>query len=277
MIRRPSTTVWRISVTFALLLGVMATALPYIYMISCSFKRNTEIFAIPFTLWPRRPTLHGIKVLFEEYPFAKWFGNSVLMATSRTAIAVFLSSLAGYAFAKYNFRFKNGLFIFVLATAFIPIQAVIIPLFIEMVKFGWLNTYWAIVVPFAVSAFFIFLMRQYMLGVPSELIDAARIDGASEFGIYWRVVMPIMKPGVAVVGILAFTGAWNDYLWPLIVLQDDLLYTANLGVATMVGPYEVEYGTIMAGSFLGTFPIIVAFFLMQRQFIAGLTAGAMKF
>jgi ABC-type glycerol-3-phosphate transport system permease component len=271
-----STRLWVISVTALLVLGVVITMAPYVYMISSTFKRNTEIFAIPFTLWPRKPTMLGIIKLFEEFPFGRWFVNSIFMASTRTAISIFLSALAGFAFAKYYFKFKNVLFVFVIATALIPIQAVLIPLFIEMVTFRWINTYWAIIVPFAVTAFYIFLMRQYMLAVPSELIDAARIDGAGEFRIFWQVAMPIMKPAVAVVGILSFTGAWNDYLWPLIVLQSEELYTTNLGVATMVGPYKVEYGTIMAGSFLGTLPIIIAFFLMQRQFIAGLTAGALK-
>jgi len=158
----------------------------------------------------------------------------------------------------------------------LPFQVMLVPLFIEMARLKWLNTYWGIIVPFAASPFYIFLMRQYMLGVPDELLGAARIDGCTEFGIFWRVVAPIQRPAFGILAILAFNAGWNDYLWPLIVLQERLLYTVDLGIAVLYDPYLTPFGTILAGSFLNMVPIIAVFLLMQRQFVAGLTAGALK-
>lgn len=266
----------RLLVLLLLLGGVFLTAVPYIYMVSATFKPNTEIYSIPITLWPRNVTYFNYQQLFSEFPFARWYGNSVLVASTRTLLSVFLSALAGFGFAKYRFPGRNVLLIVLIATVMLPFQVLLVPLFIEMVRFRWIDTYWAVIVPFAANAFHIFLMRQYMLSVPDELLDAARIDGCSEFRIFAQVALPLMKPGLAVISILAFVQAWNDFLWPLIVLNDINMFTVNLGVATMVGPYRIQYGTVMAGSFLSTLPIVIFFLTMQRQFIAGLTSGAIK-
>jgi ABC-type glycerol-3-phosphate transport system permease component len=277
-----------------LLFGVFLTAAPYVYMVVSTFKPNSEIWTWPLKFYPMtlvnpdlypgqvtdifglRLYLENYRYLFEEEPFMRWAFNSVFLAVVRSTLAIFFSSLAGFAFAKYDFRFKKVGFLLVLVSLMLPFEVLLVPLFIEMAWLGWLNTYWAIIIPFAVSPFYIFLMRQYMLGVPNELLDAARIDGCTEFGIFWRVVAPIQKPAYGILAILAFNAAWNDYLWPLIALNDKMLYTINLGVALLYGPYRTPFGTILAGSFLGTLPIIVVFLLMQRQFIAGLTAGAIK-
>lgn len=273
---RLAVSVGRTLVLLVLLGGVALTAIPYIYMVSATFKPNTEIFAFPITLWPRNVTLFNYQQLFQEFPFFRWYANTVLVASSRTLLSVFLSALAGFGFAKYVFPGRNVLLTILLATVMLPFQILLVPLFIEMIKFRWINTYWAVIVPFAANAFHIFLMRQYMLSVPDELLDAARIDGCSEFRIFARIALPIMKPGLAVISILAFVQSWNDFLWPLIVLSDINMFTVNLGVATMLGPYRIQYGTVMAGSFLSTLPIVAFFLMMQRQFIAGLTAGAVK-
>lgn len=275
-VRKLLASLGRLVVWMALAGGVVMTALPYIYMVSATLKPNTEIFAFPITLWPRNVTTFNYAQLFSEFPFARWYANSIFVASSRTLLSVFLSALAGFGFAKYKFRGQNVLLVILLATVMLPFQIMLVPLFIEMIAFRWINTYWAVIVPFAANAFHIFLMRQYMLSIPDELLDAARIDGCSEFRIFARIALPIMKPGLAVISILAFVQSWNDFLWPLIVLSDIEMFTVNLGVATMIGPYRIQYGTIMAGSFLSTLPIIIFFLLMQRQFIAGLTAGAVK-
>jgi multiple sugar transport system permease protein/arabinosaccharide transport system permease protein len=281
-------------INLLLVLGVVGTAAPYVYMIASTFKPNAEIWGRPLTFYPQsllNPALYPGEVtnvlglslflenylhLFERLPFWRWTFNSFYMAITRSILGIFLSALAGFAFAKYEFRLKRVGFMLVLLSIMLPFQVILIPLFIQMAAFGWLNTYRAIVIPFAASPFLIFLMRQYMLSVPDELLDAARIDGCTEFGLFWRVVAPIQKPAFGVSGILAFTGAWNDFLWPLIVLHENLLYTVNLGIAVLYGPYETPYGAIMAGSFLNTVPIIVVFLLLQRYFVAGLTAGALK-
>jgi ABC-type glycerol-3-phosphate transport system permease component len=145
-----------------------------------------------------------------------------------------------------------------------------------VVTFGWIDSYLALIVPFAAEAFGIFVLRQYMVGIPGELLDAARIDGSGEFGLYWRIALPLARPGLGVMGILFFIHGWNDYLWPLIVLRDKTMMTVNLGIASLVGPYNNEYGMLLAGATLGTIPILIVFLLMQRQFIAGIMSGALK-
>lgn len=265
-----------ISLNALVLVIVLITAIPYVYMVGATFKPNTEVYSLPITLLPRSFYTGNYEQLFSMFPYVRWFVNTVFVAGVRTGIAIILCAMGGYAFAKYEFRFKRALFLLLLATMMLPFHVVLIPLFIMMVRIQWVNTYYALIVPFAVSAYGIFLLRQYMVSVPGELIDAARIDGSSEMGIFWRIAMPLVKPGLGVVAILFFTLAWNDFIWPLIVLSKTALYTLPLGIATMFGPYEIQYGTIMAGSFLSTLPIVIVFLAMQRQFVSGLTVGALK-
>lgn len=163
-----------------------------------------------------------------------------------------------------------------LVTLLIPHQVLQVPQFEIIRVLHWFNTYQALIIPRAVGAFSIFLMRQYTVGIPNELLDAARVDGASEFGIWWRVVLPLVRPALAVVGILAFTGLWNDFFWPLIVTTDTSMFVANLGIASLVGPYDYQYGIQLSGAVLAALPIIIIFLIFQRQFLEGLTQGALK-
>ena len=270
----------RLSATFIingiLLMGVYAMLIPFIFMVTSTFKPNSEIFAQPVKILPASLHLENYDYLFTEYPYFRWYTNTIFITLIRVAISVTLSAMAGYALAKYNFRFKKLIFMLVIISLLLPFQILVVPLFLEMVAFNWLNNYWGVIIPFAISPFYIFLMRQYMLSVPDELIDAGRIDGASEFGIFWRVVAPIQKPAFAVISILSFTFVWGDYFWPLVVLSSTQMFVLNIGIATMWGPYRVPYGAILAGSFLATLPVVAIFLLMQRQFISGLTAGALK-
>lgn len=259
-----------------ILVGLVLTIAPLVFMISASIRPESELFSFPVTLYPKATTGDNYSSLFERTHYATWYVNTFITATVRTLLAVFLSAMAGYAFAKFNFRFKRFFFMLVLITLTLPFHVLVISLFKLMVVFQWLNSYWAIILPSAVSGFSIFLMRQYILSVPDDLIDAARVDGSSEMGIFWRIIVPLVRPGMAVVGILAFAATWNDYLWPLIVLSQKERYLLTIGIATMDGPYEVEYGAIMAGSLLSTVPIVIVFLSMQSQIIAGLTAGAVR-
>jgi ABC-type glycerol-3-phosphate transport system permease component len=184
--------------------------------------------------------------------------------------------MAGYAFAKFDFRFKNALFIMLLATLTLPIYVLIVPLYSMMVTFGWTDSYIALILPLAAQAIGVFLSRQYLLSIPDEILDSARVDGAGEWGIFWRIIMPLSQPVIAVMGILFFTASWNDYIWPLVVLTKDQMYTVSLGLPTLVGPYSQEYGAVMAGSFLSAVPIMIIFLIMQRRFIEGITQGAVK-
>lgn len=214
--------------------------------------------------------------LWKSVPFNKYFINSVFIATASTLMTLFFCSLGGYAFAKYQFRGKKILFGILLASMMIPFQVLLVPLFGLMYKIGWLNSYRAIIIPFSVGAFGVFLMRQFIVTIPSELIDAARIDGCSEFGIYYRIVLPIIKPALGALTIYSFLGSWNGYLWPLIVLRDEEKYTLPIGLANLIGTYRQEYGMLMAGTLLSLTPIVILFLAMQREFVQGITLGSVK-
>lgn len=270
-------TLGSILINLLLLIGVVLTVIPFLYMVFSAFKPNSEIFGTPLTLWPTHPTFDNMVGLFTRVPFARWALNSAIVATVGTALSVLLGSLAGFAFAKYDFRFKNLLFFLMLATLLIPFQVLLVPQFQIMRVLHWFNTYQGLIVPRAVTAFGIFLMRQYTLGVPNELLDSARVDGASEFGIWWRVVLPLVRPGLAILAILSFTALWNDFFWPLIVTTNPSMFVLNLGIFSLVGPYDFQYGILLLGTLLASVPILIVFLIFQRQFITGLTQGAVKF
>ena len=214
--------------------------------------------------------------LWKTVPYNRYFVNSVFIATASTLLTLFFCSLGGYAFAKYQFRGQKILFGILLASMMVPFQVLLVPLFGLMYDIGWLNSYKAIVIPFSVGAFGVFLMRQFIVTIPSELLDAARIDGCSEFGIYYRVVLPIIKPALGALTIYSFLGSWNGYLWPLIILRDEAKYTLPIGLANLVGVYRQDYGMLMAGTLLSLMPIVILFLAMQREFVQGITLGSVK-
>ena len=214
--------------------------------------------------------------LWKTVPYNRYFVNSVFIATASTLLTLFFCSLGGYAFAKYRFRGQKILFGILLASMMVPFQVLLVPLFGLMYDIGWLNSYKAIVIPFSVGAFGVFLMRQFIVTIPSELLDAARIDGCSEFGIYYRVVLPIIKPALGALTIYSFLGSWNGYLWPLIILRDEAKYTLPIGLANLVGIYRQDYGILMAGTLLSLMPIVILFLAMQREFVQGITLGGVK-
>lgn len=266
-----------IAVNIILLIMVALTVTPFLYMIFSAFKPNAEIFGTPLTFWPVHPTFVNMQTLIANFPFIRWTMNTAVVAICSTLGSVLLSSLAGYAFAKYEFRFKRALFVLMLVTVLIPGQVLLVPQF-QIIRFlHWFDTFAALIIPGLVGAFGIILMRQYTLSVPNELLDAARVDGASEFGIWWRIVLPLVRPGLAVLAILAFTGSWNSFLWPLIVTTTTNMFVINLGIASLVGPYDYQYGILLSGAVLSSVPIIIMFFIFQRQFIEGLTQGGVKF
>ena len=214
--------------------------------------------------------------LWKTVPYNRYFVNSVFIATASTLLTLFFCSLGGYAFAKYQFRGQKILFGILLASMMVPFQVLLVPLFGLMYDIGWLNSYKAIIIPFSVGAFGVFLMRQFIVTIPSELLDAARIDGCSEFGIYYRIVLPIIKPALGALTIYSFLGSWNGYLWPLIILRDEVKYTLPIGLANLVGTYRQDYGMLMAGTLLSLMPIVILFLAMQREFVQGITLGSVK-
>jgi ABC-type glycerol-3-phosphate transport system permease component len=274
--RRARLVIGTVLVNAVLILLVVLTIVPFLYMMFSAFKQNTEIFATPLTFFPKSPTLQNMQSLIANFPFARWALNTLVVAVGGSVLSILLSSLAGFAFAKYDFRFKNALFMIMLATLLIPSQVLLVPQFEIIRSLHWFNTYEGLIIPRAVGAFGIFLMRQYTVNLPSELLDAARVDGATEFGIWWRIVLPLVRPGLAVLGILSFTGLWNDFFWPLIITTDPNMFVVNLGISSLVGPYDYQYGILLSGTLLACLPVIIIFLFFQRQFIAGFTEGAFK-
>jgi ABC-type glycerol-3-phosphate transport system permease component len=268
----------RLLVYGALAVSAVLVGMPFVYMITGSFKPHAEIFSYPLTILPQTPTWNNYARLLGggEIPYVRQFGNSLFVAVAQTLLTLLVASMVGWGFAKFEFKGKHALFLFVLATLTFPFQVTLVPLFLLMVRIRWLDTYWAIILPGAVSAFGAFFMLQTMLAVPNDLVDAARIDGASEWGIYWRVGLPLARGALSVLAVLVFLGAWNDYLWPLIVLRSAEKFTYPVGLATLVGLYKIEYGMILAGAFLATLPIVVIFVAGRNHILANVTLGAVK-
>lgn len=259
-----------------LIITGLAFLLPFYWMFASAVKPPSDIFTFPPKLIPTRLSLQNLQELFTQTYFLRSVFNSLIVATSATLISLFFCSLGGFGFAKYNFPGKNGLFYFLLGTMMIPPAVTLIPLFVLMTTIGWIDTYWAIIIPEAANAFGIFWMRQYMETIPDELMDAARIDGCRDFGIYWRIILPVTKPAISALAIFLFMFQWNNFMWPLIILRTETMYTIPIVLSQLNGMTFTPYGQILAGSALATLPILVVFFAMQKQFVAGILGGAVK-
>lgn len=275
--RSPALTVLLYAVL--IVLAVISVA-PFIWVICATFKTQQDLFSYAFLPWDAldRLTLSNYRKLFTLRPFGRWIVNSLFLSCAQTVIVVALSSLGGFALAKYRFRGKRLLMLVMLWTMLLPAQVLLPGSYELMYYLNWLNTYRAILVPGAVSAFGMFLFRQAMMGVPDELLQAGRVDGCSEIRLWWDVAMPIVRPMTGAFTLLTFLGSWNNYLWPQIVLMDQRLYTLPIGLANMIGlpEFETQYGVLMAGTLLSILPVVVLFFVLQRDFIAGLASGAVK-
>jgi len=267
-------------ILYVILIGAgLLIVFPFVWTISASFMDVSEIFAYPPILIPRVLRLSNYLYLFqtgERVHFVRWYLNSAFVTACSMVLSLFFSSMGGFGFAKYNFRFRGPLFAFLLGSMMLPFWVVLIPLFVLMVRVEWVDTYEALIIPFSAGAFGIFLMRQYMVTLPTELMDAGRIDGASEFRIYFQVFLPLSRPAMGALAIMNFMGSWNSYLWPLIILRSPEKFTLPLGMANLMGTWQGErlWGPVMAGTFLTTLPVLILFALMQRQLIAGMTLGA---
>ena len=261
-----------------LIVGIIAliSLFPFYWMVISSFRTNPEIFSTKLNLLPRSFVFQNYINLFQNTNFSRWIFNSILVSVSTTFLGLFFSTFAGYAFAKYNFFAKNVLCLLVFLMMSVPRFVTIIPIFKLMSSIGLTNNYLAVILPFAINPFAVFLMRQYIKNIPDDILDSARIDGCNELQIVIRIVMPVIKPSLGAAGIFILIMSWNDYLFPLILLTSENMQLFPVGLASLKTLYVVEYGMIMAGSFLSTLPLIIAFLLLQKQFIAGLTEGAVK-
>ena len=274
---------------------------PFAWLVSASFQPLGEIFGWPPHWIPENPTMFNYKGflgLLEDPPrraaaadgVPRWFLNSAFIAISVTALQLFFNSLAAYVFAKRRFPGRDGIFLLFLATMMIPGQVTLVPIYLvlrHMPLFGgndiwgqgghgWLDSYYGLILPGAVSAFGIFLLRQYMQSIPDELIDAARIDGASEFRIFWQIVLPLSRPALAAMGIFTFMYSWEDFFWPLIIVSSPELFTAPLGLAFFVVRHRAAWDLLFAGSVIATLPMVIVFLIFQRQFIRGIALTGIK-
>ena len=265
------------SLTYLALIAMAVFMLfPFIWMVSTAVKPFGEIYTWPPRLIPHRWAFNNFPEAWKVAPFSRFFVNSFVVATVSTIMAVVLNSLSGYALAKYNFPGRNVLFFIVLSTLMIPFQVTMVPVFMTLSNMGLLNSYWGLILPGTASAFGIFMMRQFLHTIPDELIDAARIDGSGEFGIYWRIILPLTKPALAVLAIFTFMWRWNDFLWPLIVLDSEEMFTVQLGLSRFQGEYYVEWNYLMAMTLVSLIPMLVVFLLFQRYFVKGIAMTGMK-
>jgi ABC-type glycerol-3-phosphate transport system permease component len=262
---------------FALLvLGAVVMLLPIFWMVSTSVKSLDNVFTLPIEWWPAQPNWQNYADAWNQNPFGRYFVNSTIVATATAAINVLLSSLAGYALAKYSFFGKQAIFLCILATLMLPIEVLMVPTFLLVKNLNWLDSYQSLIIPGAANAFGVFLMRQTMLHVPDPLMDAARIDGASEPRIFFQIVMPLVWPAVLTLALLEFRESWDSFVWPLIVISQNSMRTVSIGLSLFQQENMTNYNQLMAMSSVAMLPMLVLFFFFQRSFIQGIASSGIK-
>lgn len=261
--------IWRTVWTYGLLSAIALVMLfPLLWLLSTSLKSPGEnIFQFPPQLFPQQPTLDNFIEVWQANPFGTYLFNSVVVAVLTVSLNLLLCSLAAYPLARLNFRGRDTIFAIVVSTIAIPFQIVMIPLYILTVQLGLRNTYLGLIFPSIASAFGIFLLRQAFRGVPKELEEAARMDGCSELGVWWNVMLPAVRPALVTLAIFVFIGAWSEFLWPLIVLDRPEYYTLPLGVATLAGAFSLDWRLVAAGSIISIAPVLLLFVFLQRYIV----------
>jgi multiple sugar transport system permease protein len=262
-----------------MLLLALIFLFPFYTMVVGSFMPLNELFSFTPNLWPQHPTLDNYAQLFKQFPYLRYLFNSFALAAGQTAGVVFFCSLAGFVFAKRQFPGRDVLFLIMLLTLMVPSQSTLIPWYLLMAQLGWLNTFLPLWIPFWAPAFGIFLMRQFIAAtIPSELLDAGTTDGCSLFGLYWRIVVPIMLPAITILALLNFINAWNDFLYSLLVFNSDEMRTAPLALALFLGSATTtpQYTWLFAGSVLATLPLVILYFVFQRRLMEGIMSGALR-
>ncbi|UOQ87430.1 carbohydrate ABC transporter permease [Gracilibacillus salinarum] len=255
--------------------GGLLVSLPFIWMVLSSFKTEQEVLSIPPTLFPQDPTMEHFVNLFQNLNFDVYLLNTLIIVAC-SMIGLFLNTMAGYGFGKFQFKGKETWFVVVLITMMLPGQVTMIPTYLLLNEMGLTNTMTGIVLPGLIAAFNIFLIRQFMVTIPDDLIEAARLDGAGEFYIFTRIIIPLSMPILAVQVILTFIGAWNSFLWPLIVANDEALYTLSVGLALLKDQNVTNYGLQMAGSTFMVLPILIIFIIFQKYIIEGFNVSGIK-
>ena len=276
MQKRLSSPIMKIAL-YAVLIVVAATMfVPFLWMISTSLKENQFVLSMPPEFFPAAPTLESYQQLLELLPFGRMIVNSFIVAISVTIGQIISGSMAAYVFARMEFRGRDVIFLAYLATLMIPSQVTIVPLFILMRYLGWINTYQGIISPMVFTAFGTFLLRQSFLTIPKELEEAAFIDGASHWTVFWKIIMPVSRPALATLAVFAFMQAWNAYLWPLFVINDENIMTLPVGLALLHGRYLTEWNLVMAGAVVTIVPMLIIYLMAQDYFVKGVVTSGLK-
>jgi len=251
--------------------------LPILWVLVSSLKTQSELFTYPLTILPAHPTLSNFSAALEDHALLRYFGNSSFVAVVATLITIAINLMAGYALSKYYFPGRDIIFYVMIGTLMIPLQAIMVPIFLLLKKLGMLNTLWGVIIPPAATPTGIFLARQYIMTIPNSLIEAARIDGAREGRIFRSVIVPLAKPIVATLAIFSFMWRWNDFLWPFIVISNKSKMTLQLALANFVGQYQINWASLLSLTVITMIPMVVVFLALQKYFVTGLTAGGVKF
>ncbi|HDN79647.1 MAG TPA: carbohydrate ABC transporter permease [Chloroflexi bacterium] len=259
-----------------LLGGATTMVAPFVWMISTSLKTNLEVFRIPPTFIPAVPQWHNYLEIFRVVPYGRWFLNSVIITVTQTVLYLFVASLAGFTFARLRFPGRDLIFTLYLATLMVPSEVTLIPKFILMKQLHLIDTYIAVILPGIFNAYGVFLLRQFFMTLPESLEEAAIIDGASYFRIYWNIILPLAGPALATLGIFSFRGAWNDFMWPLIVINSEEMKPLSVGLASFHGLYETNWPHLMAASTVALIPMIIVFVLAQKYFVRGIALTGLK-
>lgn len=259
-----------------LLFFVFIFLFPVIWILLSSFKTQSELFTYPLTFLPEQFTVNNYIEAFDSGEFSLFFRNSAFVAVISTAITIIINIMSGYALSKYIFKGRDIIFYIMIATLMIPLQVIMIPIFILEKNLGLLNNLWGIIIPPAATPTGVFLARQYMMTIPNSLIESARIDGAGEWFIFVRIILPLAKPIIATLAIFSFMWRWNDFLWPFIVISRQKLYTIQLALSNFVGQFDVKWSKLLSMTVIAIIPMVLVFFLFQKYFIKGLTAGGVK-
>ncbi|QPC84968.1 carbohydrate ABC transporter permease [Phototrophicus methaneseepsis] len=260
----------------ALILGALVMVFPIYWMIMTTIMPQSEAFSRSLILFPESPTLENFIEGWNNSPWPRWYANTFFIVITSVTGSVFMNLLAGYTFAKFEFRGRNVIFFSIIATLMIPLQVLLVPRFLIISSLGWVNSYWSVIGPHMAEPFGLFFMRQFMLDIPDELLEAARLDGAGEFTIFRKIVVPLAKPAIAVLVILGFSTRWNAFAWPLVALTKKEMLTVQLGINFMKGYYYTDWPAIIAMVLVSIIPIIVVFLAFQRYFIAGIARTGIK-
>lgn len=256
--------------------GGLAMIVPFLWMLGVAFRTSNDLYADPARILPQQWTLHGIQAVLTQLPFARLILNTFVFAGGATILLLLFDSMTAFALARLRFPGRNVLFVLILATLMVPFQVTIVPVFLTLFHLGWLNTYQGLIIPRATSALGIFMLRQFFLQLPTELDDAAHIDGAGNFAVYWRIILPNAKPALASLFIIQFAALWNDFLWPLVVTNNINMQTLPAALTLFSSQSGVDHAALMAGAAISLTPLAIAFLLLQRFFAQGVAAAGIK-